>query len=90
MPQHAERANYYAHIDKKAMTSLWESLHALAPVEPTTACAPALWRWDAVYAGLQLSMAWRTLWPPPRLCRQKLAQHRCHCFLCGRRQDCCP
>jgi len=42
MPQHAERASYYARIG--------ESLHALVPAEPVTACVAALWRWDEVYA----------------------------------------
>jgi len=36
MPQHVDRASYYARIDKKAMTPLWESLHALVPAEPVT------------------------------------------------------
>lgn len=42
------REEYYARIDKKDMTPLWESLHSLVPSSPATDCVPALWRYDAV------------------------------------------
>lgn len=44
----AERAAYYARIDKKDMTPLWESLHTLVPQQPVTPCVPALWRYNDV------------------------------------------
>ncbi|NYT35935.1 gentisate 1,2-dioxygenase [Allopusillimonas soli] len=44
----AEREAYYARIDKKGMTPLWESLHALVPTQPTTDCRPALWKYAAI------------------------------------------
>ncbi len=44
----AERAAYYARIDKKDMTPLWESLHALVPAYPMTACVPFMWRYNDV------------------------------------------
>lgn len=46
--QQSEREKYYARIDKKDMTPLWESLHSLVPASPTTDCVPHLWRYDAV------------------------------------------
>jgi len=46
--QQSARDEYYARIDKKDMTPLWESLHSLVPSSPATDCVPALWRYDAV------------------------------------------
>jgi len=44
----AERDAYYARIDKKDMTPLWESLHTLVPKSPVTDCVPHLWQYNAV------------------------------------------
>jgi len=49
-PETAARADYYARIDKKDMTPLWESLHALVPPQPVTPCVPAMWRYRDVRA----------------------------------------
>src|SRR5262249_30088903 len=43
-----DRKAFYARIDAHAMTPLWEVLHNLVPPQPTTPCAPAIWRYDAV------------------------------------------
>lgn len=51
----AEREAYYARIDKKDMTPLWESLHSLVPQSPTTECVPHLWRYDAVRSDIMES-----------------------------------
>ena len=46
--QAAERAAFYARIDKLGLTPLWEVLGALVPPAPTSPVAPALWRYDEV------------------------------------------
>ncbi|RBP33663.1 hypothetical protein DFR37_12525 [Eoetvoesiella caeni] len=44
----SQRDDFYARIDKKDMTPLWESLHALVPTHPVSDCVPALWKYDAI------------------------------------------
>jgi gentisate 1,2-dioxygenase len=42
----AERREFYARLEKKNTTPLWESLARLFPVEPRPACVPVLWNYD--------------------------------------------
>jgi len=51
----AAREAYYARIDKKGMTPLWESLHALVPKQPVTDCVPAHWQYEAIRADIMES-----------------------------------
>ena len=44
----AERAQLYADMSPLNLTPLWEVLHALVPLQPTTPCVPALWKYDEV------------------------------------------
>ena len=47
-PVPSERHAFYARIDPLNLTPLWEVLHALVPVRPTTPCVPALWKYADV------------------------------------------
>jgi len=44
----AERAEFYRRIDGENLTPLWESLARLVPPQPSSACVPALWRYESV------------------------------------------
>lgn len=47
-PNAAERAEFYARIDRDSLTPLWESLARLVPPEPRSPCVPALFRYAKV------------------------------------------
>lgn len=48
-PQHtAERDEFYRRIDRANLAPLWESLAQLVPPQPSSPCAPALWRYETV------------------------------------------
>ena len=42
------RKDFYERIGAHGMTPLWEVLHDLVPLSPTTPCVPALWRYETV------------------------------------------
>ena len=44
----AARKDFYDAIAAHSMTPLWEVLHALVPLSPTTPCQPALWQYADV------------------------------------------
>lgn len=43
-----ERRDFYARLDRQGMAPLWEVLGSLVKTEPTTACVPAIWRYDEI------------------------------------------
>ncbi|MCA8869526.1 MAG: gentisate 1,2-dioxygenase [Rhodobacteraceae bacterium] len=47
-----ERQEFYARIDKHAMTPLWTVLSNIITPEPKSACQPHLWKYDAAKAFL--------------------------------------
>src|SRR5207245_9435275 len=43
-----ERQAFYDRIAPSNLAPLWEQLHSLVTPEPTTACLPALWRYEEI------------------------------------------
>ncbi len=55
-PNQSERDAYYAQIDKKDMTPLWEALHSLVPTQPGgSGGVAALWQYESIRADIMAS-----------------------------------
>ncbi len=45
-PSPTDRQAFYERISTQNLTPLWEVLHALVPLQPNTACQPAMWAYE--------------------------------------------